>query len=144
MIHDQRPGNLVGRFDFGWGDIAQGFRESDRIFEAHTSECLHHPMENVGVCIAEVRGDTLELTAPIQHLFRSRDEIAAWSEAKATTVHRAPITSGRASSHWELSVGAAEVEVDPETGEVTLLQYAIAADVGTAVHPVACKVTRWG
>jgi CO/xanthine dehydrogenase Mo-binding subunit len=41
--------------------------------------------------------------------------------------------------HWELSVGAAEVEVDPETGEVTLLQYAIAADVGTAVHPVACK-----
>lgn len=41
--------------------------------------------------------------------------------------------------HWELSVGAAEVEVDPETGDVTLLQYAIAADVGTAVHPVACK-----
>jgi CO/xanthine dehydrogenase Mo-binding subunit len=41
--------------------------------------------------------------------------------------------------HWELSVGAAEVEVDPETGDVTLLQYAIAADVGTAVHAVACK-----
>jgi CO/xanthine dehydrogenase Mo-binding subunit len=41
--------------------------------------------------------------------------------------------------HWELSVGAAEVEVDPETGDVTLLQYVIAADVGTAVHPVACK-----
>jgi CO/xanthine dehydrogenase Mo-binding subunit len=41
--------------------------------------------------------------------------------------------------HWELSVGAAEVEVDPETGDVTLLRYAIAADVGTAVHPVACK-----
>jgi CO/xanthine dehydrogenase Mo-binding subunit len=41
--------------------------------------------------------------------------------------------------HWELSVGAAEVEVDPEIGNVTLLQYAIAADVGTAVHPVSCK-----
>jgi CO/xanthine dehydrogenase Mo-binding subunit len=36
-------------------------------------------------------------------------------------------------------VGAAEVEVDPETGEVTLLQYALAADVGTAIHPIACK-----
>ena len=25
VIHDQHPGNLVGRFDFGWGDIAAGF-----------------------------------------------------------------------------------------------------------------------
>jgi CO/xanthine dehydrogenase Mo-binding subunit len=41
--------------------------------------------------------------------------------------------------HWEVSVGAAEVEVDPETGEITLLQYATVGDVGTAIHPVGCK-----
>jgi CO/xanthine dehydrogenase Mo-binding subunit len=79
VIHDQRPGNLVGRFDFGWGDIEQGFREADHIFEDTYvfQSVFHHPMENLGGCIAEVRGDTLELTAPIQHPFRSRDEIAA-------------------------------------------------------------------
>ena len=79
VIHDQRPDNLVGRFDFGWGDVEQGFRESDHIFEDTYvfQSVFHHPMENLGGCIAEVRGDTLELTAPIQHPFRCRDDIAA-------------------------------------------------------------------
>jgi CO/xanthine dehydrogenase Mo-binding subunit len=79
VIHNKRPGNLVGRFDFGWGDVEQGWRESDHIFEDTYvfQSVFHHPMENLGGCIAEVRGDTLELTAPIQHPFRSRDDIAA-------------------------------------------------------------------
>jgi len=78
-IHAKRPGNLVGRFDFGWGDIEQGFSESDHIFEDTYvfQSVFHHPMQNLGGCIAEVRGDTLELTTPIQHPFRGRDEIAA-------------------------------------------------------------------
>jgi CO/xanthine dehydrogenase Mo-binding subunit len=79
VLHDQRPGNLVGRFDFGWGDIEQGFRDADHIFEDTYvfQSVFHHPLENLGGCIAEVRGNTLELTAPIQHPFRCRDEIAA-------------------------------------------------------------------
>jgi CO/xanthine dehydrogenase Mo-binding subunit len=79
VLHDQRPGNLVGRFDFGWGDIEQGFRDADHIFEDTYvfQSVFHHPMENLGGCIAEVRGNMLELTAPIQHPFRCRDEIAA-------------------------------------------------------------------
>ena len=79
LIHDKRPGNLVGRFDFGWGDVEQAWRECDYIFEDTYvfQSVFHHPMENLGGCIAEVRGDTLELTAPIQHPFRSRDDIAA-------------------------------------------------------------------
>ena len=40
---------------------------------------------------------------------------------------------------WEVSAGAAEVEVDPETGRVRLLKYATACDVGKAIHPLACK-----
>lgn len=38
---------------------------------------------------------------------------------------------------WGTSFGAhiADVEVDPETGKVTLLRYTIVQDVGTAVHP---------
>ena len=41
--------------------------------------------------------------------------------------------------HWEVSVGAAEVEVDPQTGEVHVLNYATVCDVGKAIHPSACK-----
>ena len=41
--------------------------------------------------------------------------------------------------HWEVSVGAAEVEVDTESGEVRLVQYANACDVGKAIHPQSCK-----
>jgi len=41
--------------------------------------------------------------------------------------------------YWEVSVGAAEVEVDPETGQVKILKYATVADVGRALHHDACK-----
>jgi CO/xanthine dehydrogenase Mo-binding subunit len=41
--------------------------------------------------------------------------------------------------HWELSAAAAEVEVNTETGEVRLVRYATAADVGKAIHPLSCK-----
>jgi CO/xanthine dehydrogenase Mo-binding subunit len=36
---------------------------------------------------------------------------------------------------WEVCVGAAEVEVDPETGVVTVRRTATAADVGRAINP---------
>jgi len=36
---------------------------------------------------------------------------------------------------WEVCVGAAEVAVDPETGEVTVLRTATVADVGKAINP---------
>ena len=36
---------------------------------------------------------------------------------------------------WEVCVGAAEVEVDPETGEVRVRRTATAADVGRAINP---------
>src|SRR5262245_53558592 len=97
VIHLKRPGNLVGRFDFGWGDVERGFRESDHIFEDTYvfQSVFHHPMENLGGCIAEVRGDTLELTAPIQHPFRSRDEIAAMFGFDRNRVHiRFPYVGG--------------------------------------------------
>ncbi|HUC97352.1 MAG TPA: xanthine dehydrogenase family protein molybdopterin-binding subunit, partial [Candidatus Polarisedimenticolaceae bacterium] len=43
------------------------------------------------------------------------------------------------SAFWFLAAGAAEVEVDVETGKFKLLKYATAVDVGKALNPLACR-----
>lgn len=42
-------------------------------------------------------------------------------------------------SFWFLAAGAAEVEVDEETGKVTVVHYATAADVGRALNRLNCE-----
>jgi CO/xanthine dehydrogenase Mo-binding subunit len=46
---------------------------------------------------------------------------------------------GSPTTFWEISWGGAEVEVDPDTGEIKLLKYVSLADVGQAIHPVLCE-----
>jgi CO/xanthine dehydrogenase Mo-binding subunit len=46
---------------------------------------------------------------------------------------------GSATTFWEISWGGAEVEVDPETGEIKVLKYCSIADVGKAIHPLLCE-----
>lgn len=46
---------------------------------------------------------------------------------------------GSPTTFWEISWGAAEVEVDRETGEIRLIKYASLADVGRAIHPILCE-----
>lgn len=43
------------------------------------------------------------------------------------------------SAFWFLAAGAAEVEVDVETGKFRLLKYASAVDVGRALNPLGCQ-----
>jgi len=43
--------------------------------------------------------------------------------------------AGRRATFWELSAVAVRVEVDPETGVITLIRLVSAADVGRAIHP---------
>ena len=43
------------------------------------------------------------------------------------------------SAFWFLAAGAAEVEVDIETGKLKLLKYATAVDVGKAINPLGCR-----
>jgi CO/xanthine dehydrogenase Mo-binding subunit len=41
--------------------------------------------------------------------------------------------------HWSPGAAAAEVEIDLETGEVRVLQFAAVADAGKAIHSVSAK-----
>jgi CO/xanthine dehydrogenase Mo-binding subunit len=43
------------------------------------------------------------------------------------------------SAFWFLAAGAAEVEVDIDTGQFKLLKYASAVDVGKALNPLGCQ-----
>lgn len=45
---------------------------------------------------------------------------------------------GSPTTFWEISWGGVEVEVDPDTGEVKVLNYTSIADVGKAIHPLQC------
>ncbi len=46
---------------------------------------------------------------------------------------------GNESGAYNFAVNAAEVEVDPATGQVTLLEVATAVDCGTVIHPAAAE-----
>jgi CO/xanthine dehydrogenase Mo-binding subunit len=52
------------------------------------------------------------------------------------TTPRAPTAFGMRAGYWEGSVGAAEVAVDPDTGEVEVLCYVTVADAGTVINPL--------
>jgi CO/xanthine dehydrogenase Mo-binding subunit len=51
---------------------------------------------------------------------------------------------GNESGAYNFGVQMAEVEVDPETGKVTILDYVSVADCGTVVHPVAAAGQQEG
>ena len=40
---------------------------------------------------------------------------------------------------WEIGIGAVEVSVDEETGQVYVEKYVTAADAGKAIHPLQCE-----
>jgi len=46
---------------------------------------------------------------------------------------------GSPTTFWEISWGAAEVAVDPDTGTITIKKYISLSDVGQAIHPVLCE-----
>ncbi len=51
---------------------------------------------------------------------------------------------GGVAPFWEVSLAAAEVSVDEETGRVRLHRYISIADVGKAIHPLQCEAQEEG
>ena len=51
---------------------------------------------------------------------------------------------GSFSPFWEIGLGAAEVEVDSETGEVKVLRYVSLTDAGKMINPIQCHAQDEG
>jgi CO/xanthine dehydrogenase Mo-binding subunit len=54
------------------------------------------------------------------------------------------ITDNKLPVFWEVGMGTAEVDVDRETGKVTLKKFTSVADVGKAIHPAHCVAQEEG
>jgi CO/xanthine dehydrogenase Mo-binding subunit len=46
---------------------------------------------------------------------------------------------GYPSPFWEIGIGAAEVEVDEESGQIAILRYLSLSDAGVVIHPLHCR-----
>jgi CO/xanthine dehydrogenase Mo-binding subunit len=51
----------------------------------------------------------------------------------------ANVPLGSPTPFWEIGFGAAEVEVDENTGAVKVIQYISLTDAGKIIHPVQCR-----
>ncbi len=84
------------------------------------------------------KGQSLSFEDLMQKVFLSKaGELVghgAYQDIKSTKA-----ALGSPTTFWEISWGGAEVEVDPETGQINLLKYVSLADVGKAIHPVLCE-----
>lgn len=78
VIHEDHGTNLLLEDKLEWGDIESGFKEAERIFEeTYTSPAMfHHPMENIGACVARFEGGEVDLWAGTSSPFRDAGEVA--------------------------------------------------------------------
>jgi CO/xanthine dehydrogenase Mo-binding subunit len=77
-----------------------------------------------------------------RHFRESEGEIWGRGYFKIERDNNVPL--GFPSPFWEIGFGAAEVEVDTETGEVKLLRYASLTDAGKMINPLQCHAQDEG
>ncbi len=78
ILHESKGTNLLLEDRLEWGNVERGFGEAARIFEeTYTSPSMfHHPMENVGACVAQFFGDEAMIWGATDAPFRDSDEMA--------------------------------------------------------------------
>ena len=91
-----------------------------------------------GGAVKGAQGESLSFEALMQKVFLSKaGEMIGRGAYQDIKDNKAAL--GSPTTFWEISWGAAEVEVNRDTGEISLLKYVSLADVGKAIHPVLCE-----
>jgi CO/xanthine dehydrogenase Mo-binding subunit len=97
IIHEERGTNLLLEDSLVWGDIDEGFRQADRVFEeTYTSPSMfHHPMEHVGGCLAQYINGELNIWLPTTAPVRDGSEFAHFLGTEPDSVRlRVPYIGG--------------------------------------------------
>jgi CO/xanthine dehydrogenase Mo-binding subunit len=78
ILHEERGSNLLLEDSLIWGDVEEGFRQADRVFEeTYTSPSMfHHPMEPVGGCLVQYENDEVNVWLPTSSPMRDASEFA--------------------------------------------------------------------
>jgi CO/xanthine dehydrogenase Mo-binding subunit len=97
LVHEKHGSNLLLEDKLEWGDVEQGFKAADRVFEeTYASPAMfHHPMENIGGCVARFVQDEIDLWAGTTSPFRDTGELAHFFGIEADKVRiRVPYVGG--------------------------------------------------
>ena len=97
ILHEERGTNLLLEDSLAWGDIEEGFRQADRVFEeTYTSPSMfHHPMEHIGGCLAQYINGEINLWLPTSSPMRDAGEIARFFGVEPDKVRvRVPYVGG--------------------------------------------------
>jgi len=87
--------------------------------------------------------ETVSFREIMQRQFRdSEGEI--WGRGYFKVARDKNVPLGYLSPFWEIGFGAAEVEVDSETGEVKILRYVSLTDAGKMINPLQCEAQDEG
>jgi CO/xanthine dehydrogenase Mo-binding subunit len=78
VLHVARGSNLLAEDSLAWGDVEEGLRQADRIFEESYSSpsMFHHPMEPVGGFLAEYVNGEANVWLPTSSPTRDAAEFA--------------------------------------------------------------------
>ncbi len=85
---------------------------------------------------AEDKSITVAEVARARQFRRGGAPIVASGSFDADTVSQDSLRYGNESGAYNFGCQAAEVEVDPETGQVKVLAYVVASDCGTVINPI--------
>lgn len=78
ILHEERKSNLLLEDSLAWGDIEEGFRQAERVFEEVFSSpsMFHHPMEPVGGFLAHYVNGEANVWLPTSSPMRDAAEFA--------------------------------------------------------------------
>jgi CO/xanthine dehydrogenase Mo-binding subunit len=97
ILHEERGTNLLLEDSLAWGDVDEGLRQAERVFEETYSSpsMFHHPMEPIGGCLVHYLNGEVNVWLPTSSPMRDAAEFAHFLGLEADKVRlRVPYVGG--------------------------------------------------
>lgn len=97
LLHEGVPGNMVFADQFEWGDVDEGFRQAERVFEEvfGSPTIFHHPMEPIGTGLVIFADGIARIWAPTNTPMRDARDVGRFLGIRPENVHlRVPVVGG--------------------------------------------------